>query len=201
MKKALPIIALALAGICAPAPALQVDSFDNLATFGWHDQTSLMYSDTSVFHEGTGSMRVDFTQVSSWDDWVTSKDFWSPNQLNWSAYDLLSFWTKVSDLSGKERIDQITLWDLAGVASRYNVPAPTTTDWAQVIAPFSAFAPEGPFDISQVKAIQIKFTTWDTRAPGTGSVWLDDMQVNVIPEPSALALLSLGCLFLLRRKK
>jgi hypothetical protein len=200
MKSKFPLLALALAGICTPALAGQVDSFDNLGTFGWHDQTSLMFQDNSVFHEGTGSMRVDFTQTSSWDDWVTSKDFWSPNQLNWSPYANLSFWTKVSDISGKERIDQITLWDLNGVATRYNVPAPTTTAWTQVVAPFGDFAPEGAFDISQVKAIQIKFTSWDTRAPGTASVWLDNMEVNVIPEPSALALLGLGSLFLLRRK-
>jgi hypothetical protein len=200
MKSKLPLLALALAGICASALAAPVDSFDNLGTFGWHDQTSLMFQDNSVFHEGTGSMRVDFTQTSSWDDWVTSKDFWSPNQLNWSAYDRLSFWTKVSDMSGRERIDEIALWDLSGKRAGFVVPAPTTTAWTEVIAPFSGFSQDAGFNISEVKALQIKFTTWDTRAPGTSSVWLDNMQVNVIPEPSALALLGLGSLFLLRRK-
>ncbi len=202
MKSRLPLLALALAGICATSPAAQVDTFDNLTTLGWHDQSSLMFLDTSIFQQGTGSMRVDFTPNSSWDDWVTSQDFWSPNQLDWSAYASLSLWTKVSDISGKERIDQITLWDLAGHPSRYNLPSPTTTDWTEVIAPFSGFTPEGAFDISQVKAIQIKFTTWDTRAPGTSSVWLDNMQVIAIPEPSTMALIGLGLgSLLLRRRK
>jgi hypothetical protein len=202
MKIKLPLFTLALAGVCATSQAAMFDSFDNLSTSGWHDQSGLMFLDTAVFQQGTGSMRVDFTPAANWDDWVTSQDFWSPNQLNWSAYDKLSFWTKVSDLSGRERIDQITLWDLGGVATRYNVPAPTTTGWTEVIAPFSGFAPEGAFDISQVKAIQIKFTTWDTRAPGTGSVWLDNMQVTVVPEPSIMALvgLGLGSMLLLRRR-
>ena len=147
-----------------------------------------MSLDTSVFQQGTGSMRVDFTPAANWDDWVTSQDFWSPNQLNWSAYDKLSFWTKVSDVSGKERIDEIALWDLSGKRAGYIVPAPTTTDWTEVIAPFSGFTQDAGFNISEVKALQIKFTTWDTRAPGTSSVWLDNMQVTAIPEPSIMAL-------------
>jgi hypothetical protein len=203
MKTKLSLLALALAGICTTSQAAQVDTFDNLSTLGWHDQSSLMFLDTVVFEQGTGSMRVDFTPAASWDDWVTSQDFWSPNQLNWSSYDELTLWTKVSDLAGKERIDQITLWDLSGRATRYNLPSPTTTDWGQVVIPFSSFVPDNqPFNFGEVKAIQIKFTTWDTRAPGTGSVWLDNMQVAAIPEPSIVALVSLGLgsLLVIRRK-
>jgi hypothetical protein len=206
MKKLLSLIAAGLAAAGTVSQAAQVDSFDNLGTFGWHDQQSLMFLDTSVFHEGTGSMRVDFLAPppDNWDNWVTSMDFWAPNQLNWSAYATLSFWTKVSDLAGSERIDQITLWDIPGNPTRYNLPLPTSTDWTQVSIPFSSFVPDGAsFDFSQVKAFQIKFTTWDTHAPGTSSVWLDDMQVAVVPEPSALALLGLGLgsLLVLRRKQ
>ncbi len=193
-------MALALAGVCATSQAAQVDTFDDLTDFGWHDQSSLMSLDTSVFQQGAGSMRVDFTPVANWDDWVTSKDFWSPNQLNWSAYDTLSFWTRVSDTSGKERIDEIALWDLSGKRAAYVVPAPTTTAWTEVVAPFSGFSQDAGFNISEVKALQIKFTTWDTRAPGTSSVWLDNMQVNVVPEPSIMALVGLGFLLMLRRK-
>ena len=172
-------------------------SFDLLPFFQNHDRA---FSNVRFMKDKNA---VSFSHEEFPDDWVTSQDFWSPNQLNWSSYDELTLWTKVSDLAGKERIDQITLWDLSGRATRYNLPSPTTTDWGQVVIPFSSFVPDNqPFNFGEVKAIQIKFTTWDTRAPGTGSVWLDNMQVAAIPEPSIVALVSLGLgsLLVIRRK-
>ncbi len=203
MKTKLAVLSLAVAGLCSVAQAVQVDTFDDLTTMGWHDQTGLMFLDNAVKQQGTGSMRIDFTQNSSWDDWVTSKDFWPPNQMDWSSFSTLSFWTKISDITGRERIDQITLWDVPGNATRSNVPQPATTDWTLVSIPLASFTPDSAaVDFSQIKAIQIKFTTWDTRAPNTASVWLDNMQVNPVPEPSSLALGAFGLVSLLafRRK-
>jgi len=203
MKTKLLVTTLAAAGICIRSQALQVDSFDNLSNLAWTDQQGQMSVDTTVKTEGTGSMRVDFPTAAGagsgwWDDWTTSKDF----NANWSSFSSLSLWSKVSDLSGTERIDQITIWDIPGHATRFNLSQPGTTDWTQFTIPLSSFVPDNTaVDWTQVKAIQIKFTTWDTAVTGSSSVWLDNMQLNAVPEPSAFALVGVGLTVLLKSRK
>ena len=203
MKKILLVTTLAAAGLCTRSQALQVDSFDNLSNLAWTDQQGQMSVDTAVKVEGTGSMRVDFPTAAGaggawWDDWTTSKDF----NANWSSFSSLSLWTKVSDLAGTERIDQITIWDIPGHATRYNLTQPTTTAWTQFNIPLSSFIADNvAVDFTQVKALQIKFTTWDTAVTGSSSVWLDNMQLNTVPEPSAFALLGVGLTALLKFRK
>ncbi|MFK7911370.1 MAG: PEP-CTERM sorting domain-containing protein [Akkermansiaceae bacterium] len=48
---------------------------------------------------------------------------------------------------------------------------------------------------------QLEFTSWNNNQGGNSGYWLDDVSVNTIPEPSSTALLGLGGLALILRRR
>jgi hypothetical protein len=212
MKKV--IFGMMLAGVLSvSAQAMVLDNLNNISGTQWIETrgTSLMVQ-SSFSHDGGGSMEIKFGQAAPVWDIVPQRYFHagnppvSPppynNQLNMldPTTNTITLWVYADAAAAKARINQIILFSYATSSpARYQVPV-FTPGWNQVVAPRSEFVVDNAdpaFLWSGIQTFQLWTTTWDTR--GTSSLFIDDIQL--VPEPATMAVLGLGSLIALRRRK
>lgn len=119
-----------------------------------------------------------------------------------------SFWVHTAGASAAEHLRELQVYDSEGARALYVVSAwdsaPLPSGWRFVVAPLTSLSPEGTMDWSRVNEIKFFFSAWisdgEDQVPVSGSpVYVDDFRL--IPEPATIAMLSLGGLALLRRRK
>lgn len=155
-------------------PMGQIDSFNDLTNWqGLGTQGSL---DTTVFHEGTGSMKITYGSGLGWDVAPYKNQTYN---FNYASPAMFTFWEK-SALTGKERLNQLILTDTGNHVARFTCTLPANTNWNKVSCPLSGFVIDGgaTFDWANVRTIQIWFTSWDTMG---SAVWIDDLQIQAVP--------------------
>lgn len=210
MKKVVVMILLGV--LCAAAQAMVLDTMDNIAATQWIETrgTTLMQQ-SSFAHEGSGSMRIAFEQTSSVWDIVPQRYFYSLNppttpphnnglDMTNPATSTLTFWIYSDAQAGSANVVQVLLWDAYGTAgspARFDVPDVPGAGWQKIVAPRTAFTAPTGFHWEYIQTFQFWISTWDTR--GTSSLFIDDIQL--VPEPAAMAVFGLGALFAIRRKR
>ncbi len=154
--------------------AAQIGAFDNLSAELWYDEraTGLMTdsSQTGIYIEGNGSLRVQYEQaVGVWDVTPTKV---LPEITNLTSKNIsLYLW---SDLEGDSQLHQIILFDENNKISRVIVDRPQYAGWNRLEISAAEFVPDdSSFDISRVQRLQLWFSSWPD---GGTSVYVDDLR-------------------------
>lgn len=212
MKK-LVIVLMFVSMLGVYAQAMVLDTMDNIAATNWVEtRGSGLMQQSSFSHDGGGSMKIAYSQNTNpnlWDIvpqryfYIYNPPFTTPpgNGLDMTnpATDTITFWTYKPVATERERVVQILLYDAYGTPgspARFNVTEPTTAGWVQVVAPRSQFTAPAGFHWEYIQTYQMWISTWDQH--GTGDLYIDDMQL--VPEPATMAILSLGALLIRKRK-
>ena len=154
---------------------VQIGAFDNLSAELWYDERATGFmtdsSQTGIYIEGSGSLRVRYEQAGGVWDVTPTKIL--PQIIDLTSKEIsLYLWT---DLAGDSRLHQIILFDESGQISRFTVERPEYTGWSRIEAPAQDFVPDGSFDMDKVKKVQLWFSSW----PGGGSsVYVDDLRIE-----------------------
>ena len=172
--------------VFADTPLGQIDSLDGIAGTGWTEvsDTNFMRQelDPNNVYEGIGSMRIKFENGNP----STDPNDWQVTVQREIALDVndrlaLTFWTKNNaTVSTKEHVERLIVFQGDNKAW-FNVPQ-TNTGWRKITAAISAFTPDAnnttAFDMNAIDKIQFYCSTWDVQG---GSVWIDDLRLEVNP--------------------
>jgi len=121
---------------------------------------------------------------------------------------------------GSEHVRELQLYDSLGARNTYQVQAEATADatpqgWTTYAMPLSSPL-ENNADLSDIVEVRLFVSAWSAYVSGPGQppVWPDDYTIvrptgtpvlidnlQIIPEPATMTMLSLGGLALLRRRK
>ncbi|MCX5634255.1 MAG: hypothetical protein NTW55_00210 [Planctomycetota bacterium] len=184
----------------APAMPYQMASFDDINDEDWRDDrgTGLVrqqkVADGNV-NEGTGSMRIAFTQrtSSNYDiepvmalipalDFTARKD-WAITV--WVRSDLVNTDVNSSRLSTK--LHEIILNDPAGHKGRYRVPVPEITGWTKVTANLMEFIWEDEYQtiispndvcLDAIVSIGLWTTCYGVTGNDFNDIYMDDLWVE-----------------------
>jgi hypothetical protein len=154
--------------------AQQVGAFDDIAAELWYDEraTGLMTasSQTGIFVEGSGSLRVAYEQASGVWDVTPTKILPEITDLTSKSFSLY-LWT---DSQGDSTLNQVILFDENNNISRFSVVKPDSAGWNRIAGAFADFTPDdSSFDMTRVKRLQLWFSSW---TDGGNSVYVDDLR-------------------------
>jgi hypothetical protein len=202
------VVVLALASFASAAVQPWIDNFESYAdsaalNAAWVVNTNGNPATETLVNE-SGNQVMKFAYNVSAPFWAQTKyslpgAVWGTSGVNWSywGYTSLSFDYKITDVGSGN--DRIAVWDCWGqTILTKSIPA-AVVGWTTVTVDFVTDLQPG-MNLQNLAVIGFAAeSTWFSTP--TGDIYIDNVHLNPIPEPATMALLSLGGLALLRKRK
>jgi hypothetical protein len=147
------------------------------------DTTSLAFTrDSSVFHSGRGSLRIDYTVKPG--KWATCSLVY-PSPRDWSMWKGLCFYVhgrKPGQVVTVTAYQGITPENLGHYEFKLTTTAASSSGWQQVQIPWSRFIQpswegDGKTPFNPAKAIGVAFIFNGDDEKNVGTVWIDDLEL------------------------
>jgi hypothetical protein len=201
MKKVMVLMAVLAMAATANANLLTNGGFETGDETGWTkwgapwgpSPTSVVtpgYLSTWASQHGTGGSHGLFQTVAVPIGTVVTVDaYWKGQSINWTE---LMLWTQPAPGGEGARADTGAAADIAFKRDNFGLNPPNTWDWQLASLSDHPSANNGTV-VSQ------GYVVVATKNGNAGTAWFDDIVLT--PEPTALALLALGFLPMLRRRR
>jgi hypothetical protein len=150
--------------------------------YAYIDDVEITGTSTDEVYEGTGSMRIAFTDFADPNFDIEPKLSFDP-ALDLSDYQHLGItlwlWT---DVVNDSKLWEIILYDDAGNVGRFAVPTPESSGWSKVTAPLRSFVWDNevpPEDVHWDSITTIGLSASCYEVPGN-DLYFDDMWLEIV---------------------
>ncbi len=211
MKKYAMVVGMLLAAASwCHATVIGINDFESYANTlelraEWANTANVTLSlNTTEFHSGNQSMKYDYNNGAS--PWYSKAEYflpgieWGVSGQDWTGTTELSVWYKVT--AAKEPLRFVLVDTYGANVFVKTIGVVPVGDWTEAIVDLTAADSNGKLlsesEIARIARIDI---VMGGQYYGAGTIYFDDISRTVVPEPATLAMLGLGALTLIRKRK